>query len=132
MDVAAEQYLEFESETKVTSESWERAFDKISGICRVTRQSKDDPDLRELYYIRGILRNRLNYFNHGQALQYLKNARAWGVSMDTLKSIAYNTRSWTSFKYDVRKAIEETTAWQDEQTTNVEQAVADNRRSAGA
>lgn len=117
MDIAAEQYLEFEVESKVTSESWEKAFDKISGICRVNRQSKDDPDLRDLYYIRGILRNRLSYFDNVQSLQYLKNACSWGVAMDTLKSIAYETRSWTSFKGDVGEAIQQTEAWQDEQTT---------------
>jgi hypothetical protein len=115
MDIAAEQYLEIKHGSGVTSESWEKAFGKISGICRTNRESKDDPDLRELYYIRGILRNRLSYFDNAQALQYLKNARSWGVDLDTIKSIAYQTRSWTSFKCDIGEAIEETEAWQNEQ-----------------
>jgi hypothetical protein len=131
MDIAAEQYLEYESGDRVTSESLERAFDKISGICRVNRQAKDEPDIRELYYIRGILRNRLSYFDNGQALQYLKNARSWGVSLDTLRSIAYKTRSWTSFKGDVGEAIEETEAWQQEHTTNVEPDAGPNERERG-
>jgi hypothetical protein len=121
MDVAAEQYLEFESSDLVTSDSWGIAFDKISGICRVTRQSKDDPDIRELYYIRGILRKRLSYFDDPQGLQFLKNARSWGVSLEELRSIAYGTRSWTSFRCDIEDAIEKTDAWQEEQSTNVEQ-----------
>lgn len=121
MDSAAEQYLEYESNGHVTSDSWGIAFDKISGICRVTSQSKDDPDIRELYYIRGILRKRLSYFNDGQGLQLLKNARLWGVSVDTLRVIAYDTRSWTTYQCDIDDAIEETAAWKEEHATNVEQ-----------
>jgi hypothetical protein len=121
MDIAAEQYLEYETDDQVTGESWERAFKKISGICRIARESKGDPDIRELYYIRGILRNRLSYFENGQGLQYLKNARSWGVSLDTLRSIAYETKSWTSFKCDVGEAIAGTDAWQDENRASVEQ-----------
>src|ERR1043165_859598 len=54
MDIAADQYLERDVEGRITSESWNKAFDKIPGICRVTKLEKDDPDIRELFYIRGI------------------------------------------------------------------------------
>ncbi|MBB5035494.1 HNH endonuclease [Prosthecobacter vanneervenii] len=112
MDVAAEQYLVFESDNKVTLESWAAAFSKISGICRVSRQAKTEPDIRELYYIRGILRNRLRYCDDGLALELLRDARFWGVGLDVLRSIALQTRSWTSFKADVDFAIQDTDAWQ--------------------
>lgn len=47
MDVAAEQYLKFNEDSTVTGESWEEAFAKIPGICRVGRESEEDPEIRE-------------------------------------------------------------------------------------
>ena len=122
MNIAAEQYLEFEEEDLVTGGSWELAFEKISGICRVTRDSKNNPDIKEMYYIRGILRNRLSYFDNVQGLQYLKNARSWGVDMETLRFIAYQVRSWTAFKSAIVEAIEETPAWHEEHDKDAEQS----------
>ncbi len=72
-------------------------FSKIPGICRVEREGKKDPALKEIYYIRGILRKRLSYFDEGRALQWLKAARSWGVSLDELREIALEVRSWTQF-----------------------------------
>ena len=106
MDVAAEQYLKFEEDGKVTSESWEEAFRKIPGICRVERNSKENPELKDLYYIRGIARNRCGYFNNYQALDWLKAARSWDVEMDTLREIACNCRNWTNFRNKIIDAIE--------------------------
>lgn len=121
MDAAAEQYLEFVSNDRVTGESWEFAFSKVPGICRVTRETREDPDIRELYYIRGILRNRLSYFDPKQSLQYLKNARSWGVTLEALRAIVADVRSWTEFKCAIGKAIGETESWQQEQNANFQQ-----------
>jgi hypothetical protein len=106
MDVAAESYLKFNEEGTVTSESWEEAFAKIPGICRVERDSKENPDLKTLYYIRGIARNRCNYFNNQEALDWLKAARSWDVEMDELRQIACNCRSWTYFRNKIIDAID--------------------------
>ena len=114
MDIAAGKYLVFKEDHQVTAESWEAAFKKISGVCRVTREAEKNPDLKELYYIRGILRNRLSYFDSGQALQFLKNARSWDISLDALRSIAYDVSSWTAFKNEICEAIESTPAWKEQ------------------
>jgi HNH endonuclease len=97
MDIAADQYLEFTDGGTVTGDSWELAFGKIPGICRVNRDAKDDPDLRELYYIRGILKNRLGYFDAPRAIQWLKAARSWDVSLGELREMALQVRTWTAF-----------------------------------
>jgi len=105
MDIAAESYLEFDKEI-VTSDSWEIAFSKISAICRVNRDCKDDPDLKDLYYIRGIVRNRCSYFKNQLALDWLKAARSWGVEIDELREIASRCTSWTDFSDKIDEAIE--------------------------
>ncbi|MCH8822097.1 MAG: hypothetical protein IH984_01190 [Planctomycetes bacterium] len=109
MDVAAEQYLKYQDDDAVTSESWETAFDKIPGICRVELASKEDPDLKQLYYIRGIIRNRLEgrYFDNAHALEWLRSARSWDVPLEELSVIAKRVSSWTRFREDVSMAIQE-------------------------
>ncbi len=85
MDIAAESYLKFNDNGSVTSESWEEAFAKIPGICRVEQDSKENPDLKDIYYIRGIARNRCGYFDNHKALDWLKAARSWDIEIDELK-----------------------------------------------
>lgn len=109
MEVSATTYLEFTKEGTVTEESWERAFSKILGICRVNRASQKDPDLKELYYIRDILRNRIpGYYDDAKALQYFKNARSWGVPVDELADIARSIHNWSGFTSAIGEAIQYT------------------------
>lgn len=108
MDVSAEAYLEFGPNANVTQDSWETAFSKIPGICRVERDSKDDPEIKDLYYIRGIARkNCSNYFDNTGALEWLKAARSWDVPLDELRSIACNASSWTRFRNGISNAIQQ-------------------------
>ena len=107
MDIASEQYLKFEEDGAVTDESWDEAFSKIPGICRVNRESQDDPEIKELYYIRGIARNTCRYyFDSRKALDLLKIARSWEVPLSELRDIALQARSWTKFENGIHKAIE--------------------------
>jgi hypothetical protein len=107
MDIAAEQYLNFEEDCSVTAESWEKAFSKIPGICRVERESKEDPEIKDLYYIRGIARNTCRYyFDNAKALELLKIARSWDVPMSELRDIASRATSWTKFRNRIHEAIE--------------------------
>lgn len=109
MDVAAEQYVKFQNDGTVTSESWGRAFGEIPGICHVERASKNDPDLEELYYIRGIIRTRLEgrCFDYAEALDWLRSARSWDVPLDELRAIVKRASSWTQFRDGVSTAIDE-------------------------
>ena len=107
MDVGAESYLEFIDTNCVTEDSWDKAFNKLPGICRVERESKKNPEIRNLYYIRGIARNRCEYyFNNYKALEMLKVAISWGVSVEELREIACNISSWTQFRNRINDAID--------------------------
>jgi len=107
MDIAAEQYLKFEKEDYVNCESWEKAFSKIPGICCVERESQENPEIKDLYYIRGIARNTCKYyFDNEEALELLKVARSWDVPMLELRYIAARSTSWTKFKNGINDAID--------------------------
>jgi hypothetical protein len=108
VQTAAETYLRFEADGNATGESWELGFGGVPGICRVTRASVEDPDLKELLYIRGILNNRIeHFFNAGRAMQWLRAARSWGVPMHRLDSMARSVRNWTQLSEAIDELIEE-------------------------
>jgi hypothetical protein len=109
MSRAADSYLEFKPDGTVTSDSWNKAFNSIPGIARVSRASKDDPDIREIFYIRGILRKRLDdrYYDNALALDDLKAARSWGVPIDELRSVVLQVRNWSDFRQRITDLIEE-------------------------
>ncbi len=107
MSISAEAYIEYKDDGSVTSESWEKAFAKIPGICRVERASKEDPELKDLYYIRGIARNRCDYyFNDAEALEMLKVARSWDVPLEELREIACSINNWTNFRKKIYEAVD--------------------------
>ena len=104
----ATHYLMTDGEGGITAASWEKAFAMIRGVCRTERASKDDPDLRDLYYIRGILRNKCaECFNNARTLDGLRIARRGGISLDQLKDIARRTLHWADFAQVVNQAIRE-------------------------
>ena len=106
MDVAATQYLGTDGEGRIIPESWENAFWKIRGVCRTERASQNEPDLRDLYYIRGILRNKCaNCFNNAKTLEGLRIARRGGISIDELKDIARRTSHWGDFAQVVNEVL---------------------------
>jgi hypothetical protein len=108
MRTSAETYLRFRRDGSTTQESWELGFNKVAGICRTTRASVDDPDLKELLYIRGILNNRIErYFNPGRAMQWLRAARSWGVPMTRLDGLARSVRNWSQFNDGIDELIAE-------------------------
>lgn len=96
--VAKEAYFEFEDMPFPTHQSACLAWSKIGGICRVERLSKEKPYIKDLYYLRGILRRRLpNYYDNVKALKYLENTFSWGVSIEELGEIVRTARNWSNF-----------------------------------
>jgi transcriptional regulator with XRE-family HTH domain len=107
MDVAATQYLRTNSEGRIIPELWEVAFWKIRGICRTERAAQSEPDLRDLYYIRGILRNKCaKCFDNAKTLDGLRIARRSGISIDHLKEVARRASHWDDFAQVVNEAIQ--------------------------
>ena len=82
-------------------DSVEIAFKKIGGICIVKQRDAKNPNLKDIYYIMGILRNRLSYFCDYKAMSLLQGAIDNGISIDTLKSFACNVNNWTDFQSDI-------------------------------
>lgn len=104
METAAGYYLKTNRQGKVTCNSWGIAFDKISGICRVTRLQDEKPYLRSMYYIRAILRNR-EIIDERFVIPMLDRAFQCNVNPAWLKDIALRAYSWKSFESTVWEFI---------------------------
>jgi hypothetical protein len=107
MDIAAAQYLDMNQNGTVTKESWDKAYGKIPNICSVRRDAEEDPDLQDLLYIRGIVRNRCNdrYFDNANAMAWLRAARNWGATIAQLKNVAYQTHNYNYFIEELTRLI---------------------------
>jgi len=104
MKTAAESYIEFQGGVP-EKESVELAWKKLGGICRLNRLEKESPDLKRLYYIRGILRNRLNYVNEIMAMQLLREALSLGASVESLERHSKEARNWTEWSNGIQDFI---------------------------
>jgi len=75
------------------------AIKYLSTICYAEREKKEKPFISDLYYVRGILRNRLrDYERHSyKVLPALEELYKSGISIDKLKAIASCISTWSQF-----------------------------------
>lgn len=96
MRTSVRQYVEI-SEGKPTSESVEKAWNYVGRICNFRKSAAEKPYLRELLYVRGIIRNRM-YCDDQVALELLEDVHLSGVSVEELKAVAKAARNWTQWR----------------------------------
>lgn len=102
IDASVSQYVKNDTHEEVG-----HSFNMIPRICAAKkRQAETGEDLNHLFYIRGILRNRLYYCNDGKALELLKAADAIGLDEQDLKDIALESRNWTEWQNTMHQAME--------------------------
>jgi len=97
MDIAVDSYLKFDKTGQAIHESVDNAFTKMGGICHYKSVERKDPDLREIYRVRSILRNR-GYVNEGQIVPLLRRAIQNNVDMEKLRAFAAQSKSWSHFR----------------------------------
>lgn len=103
-EIAVSQYMRRDDRYLPTSESVNLAWSKIPGIARISKLPSAE---RDLYYVRGILRNRLDYVNEAEAMELLTDALDCGVDTDALKSHARQVETWKNWRADIKKFIDD-------------------------
>lgn len=96
--IACDQYLRFYTNGDSTQDSAEEAFGKIGGICFGKRREKSDPTSARAYYIRGIIRNRLHYYDARVAIDLIRAAIEAGNSAEDLERLAKEVPSWSEWR----------------------------------
>lgn len=93
IEVAGESYIKRDASDDVTSESASVAWKKVGGILAL--QALPDAH-RRLYYVQGILRNRLSYVSP-YAVRLMQEALKAGVDVEDMVAEAKVARNWTGF-----------------------------------
>jgi hypothetical protein len=83
----------------------ELAFKKIKAICSTRKTDKEKPYLKDLYYIRGILRNRFSYVNDSECINIMEHALYTGTKIEELKIISKRCYSYTQWKNEIEELI---------------------------
>ncbi|MBT2215868.1 HNH endonuclease [Virgibacillus dakarensis] len=107
IDISVEQYLEYDKSGDATKDSVEKAFQFIPRIA-ANKLKGEEPYMKDLYYIRGILKNRLSYMDPVKAIKYLELAHVEADrSIESLKEFAKEVKNWTEFKNDLEWLFED-------------------------
>lgn len=106
MEISSNQYLRTDSMGGYTKESVEKAFEFIPRIAANKQKGEEEPFMKDLYYIRGIMKNRYSYVNQQKALDYLKRAHLNGLSIEKLKAFVLECRNWTEFRNGIEEYLE--------------------------
>lgn len=100
-------YAERDAAGAPIEESIEKAFDFVPRVAAVRLSEADKPYLKRLYYIRGILRNRLRYLKDQDALELMEEAVAFDIDLDWLERYAKRVPSWSAFRRSLEDFIQE-------------------------
>lgn len=104
IDAAASQYLKLDN-GEPTAASVNKAWGYVPRIASMRRVHEKNPHLKDLFYVRGIMRNRYRYCNEHEALEILKNAYAAGADIDELKEIARCCRNWSEWTVEMHSLL---------------------------
>lgn len=85
-------------------DSSEKMFNMIGRIANKKTNPLTDND-RQLFYILGILRNRLSYVNEWKTLDILREALDAGASLDELTALAKTVHTWAQFKRHIDERL---------------------------
>lgn len=107
IDISASKYLQYDIENKLIQDSVEQFINKIGGILVLKNKSPVD---KELAYVKGICRNRFNYWNNRVGSIILNNyvsalrEHGWGEErilndiQTEVKPKTLECKNWTQWK----------------------------------
>lgn len=107
LEIAHDNYLKRNDEGNFSQESANLALGKLGGICYIQKQQEENPHISKLHYIKGILRNRLRYFDAQDAIKWLTMAYNKGISLEFLEEQAKVWENWTEFRSKIFDLINE-------------------------
>jgi hypothetical protein len=83
-----------------------KAFSMVPRIVNSKRLNEEKPWMKDLFYIRAIIRNRM-YCNERVAIDLIEQAYHAGAHVEELKDWAKRARNWTNWRNEMETWIEE-------------------------
>ncbi len=97
IEKSAAQYIERDNEGEIIEDSADKFINYIPRICNGITIEQKHPEFREINYIKGIMRNRFNYYDAHKATQMIRDAYEAGVSLEDMKEAAKTAKNWSIF-----------------------------------
>ena len=97
VNISINQYLQVDANGKPINDSVQKTFEYIEKIARSRKYISQNPHMKDLYYIRGMMRNRYSYINEYKALDLLEEANKLGIDAETLKDIVKDCKNWSTW-----------------------------------
>jgi hypothetical protein len=104
MRVSIDRYVEYSGE-EVLQPSIELAWKKVGSICSIKRSEQRKPYLKDIFYIRAILRNRFQRIDESLAYKLLEGVALLGVDLEELKDHAIGVRNWSQWRSEIEDFI---------------------------
>ena len=83
------------------------AFNKIEPIIKNKKMQQEHPEMKDLFYIRAIVKNKFSYYDLNTAIMLLKRCYKLGATIDSLKDFTKRCENWTQWKDGLNQFIEE-------------------------
>lgn len=83
------------------------AFNKIEPIIKNKKMQQEHPEMKDLFYIRAIVKNKFSYYDLNTAIMLLKKCYKLGATIDSLKDFTKRCENWTQWKDGLNQFIEE-------------------------
>lgn len=97
IEIAISKYPQRDASNRMTQETAEMILPYVKKVCTVKQLEIAKPYIKDLFYIRGMMRNRFSYINEWKAMDYLEDAHLAGASIARLKGIVTTASNWTDF-----------------------------------
>lgn len=101
IDASASQYLKTKNGV-IDPQTVDTFFEYIPRILSCRGKFEAKPYLKDLMYIRGIMRNRFSYVNQTVAIKWLEEAYIGGMTPQELTDIVLSSKNWTEWRYEMR------------------------------
>ncbi len=123
IDLSAKKYLRYDDNGELTQDSVNNYLNKIGGILN---NAKMPPIQQKINYVKGICRNRFEYFDNRRANQllneYVDSLKSKGLSEEQIiqdletdvVEITKNKSNWSQWKNHIEKWIDDISKWETE------------------
>lgn len=109
MRISTSQYLEYdyqEETVRPTKQSVEKAFSYLPKICSSQEKMDKKPYLKDLYYVRGILKNRgivsIHTQKEWQCIEIMEAAVLSGADIEAIKDAAKTVNNYSQFETAIK------------------------------
>ena len=106
MKISVHKWVEIKDGKRLL-DSVNSAWVYVPKICGVKQADKEKPYLKDLLYIRGILRNRFSYCDERRAIEMLEEAYDLGADLEHLKRMAKKERNWSNWSAEMEALMQE-------------------------